>query len=191
MAARACSQRCAEFVLARVPRLTCGRSRHPAVVASRPGPPWIWRPSLVALLEAPFGLAGAAALATYFYPARDAQEHVATARALAGAPDVRSGATCATRCAVSMRAFAMPWPVCPRRCRRSGAPDTAESRADPRVPQRAAPRRSRDRARHQDCRRDQRIPVRAGGPAVHPDHLRRVRRSSRRDPCAPLPRRVN
>jgi urease accessory protein len=47
-----------------------------------------------ALFEAPFGLAGAAALATYFYLARDAQEHIATARTLADAPDVRSGATC-------------------------------------------------------------------------------------------------
>jgi urease accessory protein len=47
-----------------------------------------------ALAEAPFGLAGAGALATCFYLAPDAEGHIAMARELADAQDVRSGATC-------------------------------------------------------------------------------------------------
>jgi urease accessory protein len=53
-------------------------------LAPEPGP----------LLEAPFGFAGAAALATCFYLAADAEAHIATAREFADAADVRSGATC-------------------------------------------------------------------------------------------------
>jgi urease accessory protein len=50
-------------------------------------------PEPAALFEAPFALAGIGALATCLYLAPDAQAHIATARELAEAPDVRSGAS--------------------------------------------------------------------------------------------------
>jgi urease accessory protein len=46
------------------------------------------------LIEAPFGFAGAAALATCVYLAPDAADRVGLARDLAAWPDVKSGATC-------------------------------------------------------------------------------------------------
>jgi urease accessory protein len=47
-----------------------------------------------ALLEAPFGFAGAAAFATCIYVAADAEDQIGLARALAKDKDVRSGVTC-------------------------------------------------------------------------------------------------
>jgi len=47
-----------------------------------------------ALLDAPFGFAGAGALATCVYVASDAEDRIGLARDLALSPDVRCGATC-------------------------------------------------------------------------------------------------